>query len=51
LKDEKQNRPVGGEHHLPLEVDVDETWRGRHAGPDFDAAKRDKELREVEEKR
>ena len=51
--DEKHrpNRPVGGEHHVPLQEDVDETWRGRHGGPDIDATKREKELREIEEKR
>ena len=53
MSDDKQktNRPVGGEHHSLFEDVVDETRRGRHVGPDLDAANREKELREIEEKR
>ena len=47
----RPNRPVGGETHVPLESDDDETVPGRHGGADLDVEKQEKELRRLEEKR
>jgi hypothetical protein len=40
----------GGERKTDQQGDVDETFRGRHGGPDIDVAKREKELKKDTER-
>jgi hypothetical protein len=41
---------VGGERKTDQQGDVDETFRGRHGGPDIDVEKREKELEKIEQR-